>query len=455
MPKKRFSYSSYNFSEEQDNTILNASSPDGLVGHKLFKGVPRWAIRRRKHELLNEFSESKQSFSANQDGAVATLKTTNRITTLEQLIKACNIDTEVWYVDKFVINKWEVARKQIKQDINYRVINSSSVKEGYSQDTGQMYVQDLWQVKAWLKPVNPACFDSKKFREDLLNDTKAFIENKYSMMPAILYEPLDEEDDLNMVMLNFFDMHYDKLAWRFETGEDWDSKISKQEFIEAKNWLLSQVIRYKIDEIWMPVGNDFFNSDKAYPFTATTKGTPQESDGRWQKVFREGRQLIADAIIELSTIAPVKVPVIPGNHDFERVFYLGDSLECFFYTNPNVTIINSPNPRQYHSYYDNLFGFTHGSNEKASELHQIMSMEADNWSTSKYKHLLLGHIHHEKIIQFISTVDYKGLKIEYLPSLTAPDAWHHSKGFIGTVRGAQAYVHNASRGRIATFPYNV
>lgn len=52
-----------------------------------------------------------------------------RITTLEQLLDACRVDLDVWAVERYVINKWEVGAKG---------------------PTGEIVIEPLFQVKAWL-----------------------------------------------------------------------------------------------------------------------------------------------------------------------------------------------------------------------------------------------------------------------------------------------------------------
>ncbi len=51
------------------------------------------------------------------------------IHTLEELIEYCEVDTNVWYVERFVCNKWEM---------------------GYKDDEGRAHTKPLYQVKAWL-----------------------------------------------------------------------------------------------------------------------------------------------------------------------------------------------------------------------------------------------------------------------------------------------------------------
>ena len=165
------------------------------------------------------------------------------------------------------------------------------------------------------------------------------------------------------------------------------------------------------------------------------------------KTFRLGRQLLVDAINKLQQIAPVDVIMVPGNHDFERNFYLGDSLESWFYNNENVTVDNSANPRKYYKYGEVLIGYTHGNEEKVTDLPLIMANEKPTeWALSTYREFHLGHLHHKKEIKFKSTEEYQGVTIRYFNSLSGSDSWHHKKGYIGAKRSAEALLWDRTKG---------
>jgi len=74
-----------------------------------------------------------------------------RILSLEDLLKACDVDLEEWEVDRYVVNKWEVGRKQTEKDLVWE----NGVVNGYTTDTGKMHVEPLFQVKAWLVRKKP------------------------------------------------------------------------------------------------------------------------------------------------------------------------------------------------------------------------------------------------------------------------------------------------------------
>lgn len=146
--------------------------------------------------------------------------------------------------------------------------------------------------------------------------------------------------------------------------------------------------------------------------------------------------------------------MVPGNHDFEKNFYLGDSLEGWFHNNPNVNIDNSPNPRKYYHYHNNLIGFTHGDSEKPANLPLIMAQENPTlWGSTKFREFHLGHYHHKKEIKYQSTAEYNGIRLRYMSSLSGNDAWHHKKGYVGSVQASEAYLWSQDKGLKSIFTY--
>lgn len=77
-----------------------------------------------------EASPEKVEFEESENAAIAESKS-NRITTLDDLIRVAEIDLETFEIEQWVANKWEVGMKH--------------------PDTGEPLVEPLFQVKAWLK----------------------------------------------------------------------------------------------------------------------------------------------------------------------------------------------------------------------------------------------------------------------------------------------------------------
>jgi len=82
-------------------------------------------------EIGEEIIKSeKDEVTFNDDGNTATLeyKTTENPKTLEELLAVCGVDTELWKVDRYIVNKWEVAMRVADKVVH----------------------RPLFQVKAWL-----------------------------------------------------------------------------------------------------------------------------------------------------------------------------------------------------------------------------------------------------------------------------------------------------------------
>ena len=392
--------------------------------------------------VKNGFSNKKQRYLCNdcgretvnpiKDKAKATYEQKGNTATaignvknLTHLLEKCKVDLTTWKVDRYVVNKWDVTNK-----------------EGITYEN--------YQIKAWLQRILNN-INVKEFKKELKKELKKFAVK----IPKIKYKSSKEG---NLLVLNLFDLHFGKLGWKEETGSNYDRKIARQRFFDAIFVLINRAKVYNIDKILFPIGNDFFNADIAYPFPQTTAGTYQQEDSRWQKVFREGRQMLVEAINYCSKIAPVDIIVIPGNHDFQKSFYLGDIIETLYANNPNVNVNNSPATRKYYQYYSNLIGFTHGGSRGETEkrLLQMMPLEVPIlWSNTKFREWHLGDIHHKKAFKFKYEEDVCGLVIRYMRSLSGSDAWHAQKGFKGGIEGAEAYIYDKKYGPICNLTYNI
>ena len=373
---------------------------------------------------LNVFATGSDiKFSSKGGSAELESPKNSRIKSLDDLIDSCHIDLTIWEVDRYVVNKWEVG----------------------SNVDGNVLVEPLFQVKAWLKRKK---IDVEKIRQELIKDFKQYAPADLSF----INRPKSTGDCL--LEINIFDLHFGKLCWGEETGENYDTKIAEKRFLKAIETLLKRAEGFDIEKIVFPIGNDFFNSDNLR--NTTTAGTFQDEDLRWQKTFRKGRQLIVKAIDRLNLVADVDVVVVQGNHDFERSFYLGDALECWYNNATNITVDNNANPRKYVKYGKCLIGYTHGNNEKVQNLPLIVAQERpQDWADTKYREIHLGHLHHKREIKYMSTQEYNGVEVRYMRSLSGTDAWHNQKGYKGSVQSAEAFVWNKNEGLIGQFNFNL
>lgn len=241
-----------------------------------------------------------------------------------------------------------------------------------------------------------------------------------------------------MLEVPIVDLHLAKLAWEPETGENYDSKIAEQRFMDVIYDVVERARKYEFEQIVFPIGNDFFNFNDISG--NTTKGTRQDNDSRWQKMFLLGRDLLIRAIDLLSQLAPVKVFQIPGNHDTQVSWYVVCNIHAWFRNDPNVTVDINPRPRKYVEFGKCLIGFTHGDKEGKRIFGNMQVEVPDAWGRTIYREWHLGHLHSEQV------KEEHGVKVRNLSSVTGNDAWHCESGFVGALAVSQSFVWDKERG---------
>lgn len=330
-----------------------------------------------------------------------------RIKSLEDLVAEANIDLNVWDVERWVCNKWEVG----------------------SFVEGKAITEPLYQVKAWLKRKPVSTTEVTEIFEKAARESGRSRVRVHKSAGA-----------RKLLELSIPDLHMGKYAWCEETGHgDWDSALACEAYSAAVDSLLAKVNLKDIEQILLPVGSDFFNVDNAAK--TTTAGTPQDEDTRWQKSFSLGCDLLIKTIEKLATIAPVRVVVVPGNHDTERSYYAGAVLAAHFRGVKDIDIDNRPVSRKYHHFGVTLVGLTHGDRIKSADLANLAQYEQrEAWGVSRYCEWHLGHLHRE------SSIETAGCIIRVVPALCPPDAWHSKSGYVMSARGAQAFVYDRAEG---------
>ena len=149
---------------------------------------------------------------------------------------------------------------------------------------------------------------------------------------------------------------------------------------------------------------------------------------------------LISGINHLTKFAPVDVIIVNGNHDEERMFYIGDVLKAYYSENPSVSVNNNGEYRKYYQYGTNMLMWTHGDKEKHSELPLIMATEQPKmFAATKFREIHCGHFHKEMM------QEYRGIKVRFLPSLCPSDNWHKMMGY-ESLRAGQALIWDKTKG---------
>lgn len=380
--------------------------------------------------------------------------------TPEELAERYGIDMTVWEFDKVEIkeNQWDVTMANRHQDLDFEDHvdddgNHRQIMTGFAKRNGAITRTNKQRYMKVSFKRRPEVFDHKKFAAELREQMANFTPR----IPGL--GATSRPEGKYMYEISLFDLHLDKLGWNLETESgNYDSKIARKRFLDCVGAHLDNVKRTGVDVnyILFPIGNDFFNADVDYPNSATTRKTPQQSDVRWQRSFNMGWKLIVEAIEMCKKIAPVKVIVVPGNHDFQKSYYLGEVIYAWYNSDPDVIVDDSPNPRCYEVFGKNMIGFTHGNSKDINlpRLKMLMQQERPvQWGQTYFREWHLGDIHHSKTIPLISE-DFQGLHIRYLKSLSGQDAWHHNGGYHG-IKGGESFLWHEEHGMVDNFHYNV
>jgi hypothetical protein len=361
-----------------------------------------------------------------------------RMLTKEDVIKQFQVDENIWAVDKFKVKTSEGYRKDRKVDWH---VKDGVVESGDVEDTGRMLVVPLYHVEVRFIRKTQEIRARNVISELIIDAQKAAprypVLKHTSSKAGLLYE------------IGIPDLHFGRLTWEEETGEDYDIKIARGMVENVLKQLLAYAEQFRVSKILLPIGNDFFNVNNKEG--ETTHGTRQQEDTRWQKTFRAGRMMAVNMIDACAAIAPVDVLIVPGNHDEERMFYLGDALDCWYHNAKRIAIDNRAIKRKYYSFGANLIGFTHGSEERKNSLTSLMPLEVPQlWAASKYREWHTGDKHHKT--DMVQQVDENlGVVVRILRSLAPADAWTFDKGFVGAIHAAESFLWHPANGIVAQF----
>jgi hypothetical protein len=389
----------------------------------------RTVARRLRKDNPDKQPKEKEviSFQEANNEAVLTAENCTRVKSLEDLLAACSVDLDLWEVDKYDIGTYEVT--------------------GFDEKRKPVTVT-MFRTKAWLKRIKTE-LNIKKVKQSIIED----LANLSPKIKLIKRERPDDRNDLHLLEISAFDLHIGKIGIK---GDEYSMEIAEERLLSAIEHLLYRAQGYYIDKILFIVGQDLLNSDGDWPIPSTTKGTPQFNTDFHIDMYRTARKLMIKAINRLYEIANVHVMVIPGNHDRESIMHLGDLLELYYENNDNVKVDNSDCLMKAIPYGNNLIISDHGDGPKTADLPGIISQRFKNlWSDVSYVEVHRGHYHTNKAMKLQAIEELNGITVRNLSSMSATDYWHDSKGFIGNIKKAQAFIYNRQNGLQGILNYNV
>jgi hypothetical protein len=247
------------------------------------------------------------------------------------------------------------------------------------------------------------------------------------------------------------DWHVGLLAWRRETGDDWDLNIARHVISQAMQRLVSQS---PPSEQGVVIGlGDLLHADN-YQNRTSRSGHVLDVDGRWPKVLRVSTELVIEAVdLALTRHSSVLVRLIPGNHDDQSAIAVSLALAFHYANNPRVTVDDDPGPFWWWLWGAVFLGAAHGDQAKMADLPLIMaSMNPESWGASKHRLILTGHIHHRS--KLVAAKEYGGVEVESFNTPVAKDAWQHRAGYVSG-RSVHSITFHKTEGEIGRARANI
>ena len=354
-------------------------------------------------ETFRQSAEYKSDGTATFEGIIAVME--GEPITPDIIMKAHNLDENKWEVFSYKTNFWQQQAKG-----------------------GKLLV--LYQSKITVKP--------KKKDAITFEDIDKYFENKDYSKDKLPIECFNYDLNGEILEIKVPDLHIGLLAWREETGEDYDLKIVKENFFKCINDIVKRCRHRRIKKVVFITLGDLLHVDNDQG--TTTKGTQQQMDGRMAKIVGCAEDILIDGITLLGQIAPVEYIYIAGNHDRVCGYMLARSVSNVFRNDPNVTCDISPNPIKYRRYGVGLVMYHHGDAPKKNIGEIPMLHAREELSKAKFVEINLGHYHDEEI----KTVN--GARIRYFPTICTSSYWEHQQAYGSSMKAIVCDIRNEEVG---------
>lgn len=383
----------------------------------------------------------------------------------EQRRKASN---DVWRKFNKLLQKNNLDLTVVKQTLNGNgdvlFETRKMLPQEQSYDTTNMVIEKVTTNPSGGQWVTYKTKNQIEENNSILNAVQRLIDKHVEPNLNPEQEPVLESEDWfrinqgkRLAVVNLYDAHLDKLPIKSTCGVESTIEKNIAIFLNTIDRICTVIGNNDIDEIIFPVGNDLFHTNGFN--SQTKKGTQIEYYGSPEDNYYAICDAITEAITKLAVIAKneVKVIMVKGNHDEDKITVLGYWLERIF-KGTNVQVDFLRKQRKYIKFGDNLLGFAHGDKEKSkiAQLPLIMATEAKElWGQTTHRKMYLGDLHHGFEYQFLKAKDMPGVEVEYLRSVGTTDTWHEDFGWIGVPKTAYLQIFDEKEGELIRQKFNI
>lgn len=296
---------------------------------------------------------------------------------------------------------------------------------------GSLTLNSVWQTKGKGGKIQTLCsWKNNTTDEDIEDFKQSIIDEIKEFSPINKFTPPTISDDKYLAEISFPDFHIGRVS----------VEESKRLYMSVINKTIERLKDIPLDEIVYVVGHDWLNVDNSE--YKTTRGTQQKDVDDFSTTMRAGINIALSSIHELKKLrVPIKVIILPGNHDRFRMEAVGLALEGYFNSDYQVDVDATKSWRKYNQYGENSFMYEHGELKARDYVPAFASERPQLWANTTYRYVRCGHLHHN------IEEEFPGLEVTFMPSLSEKSDWEDSKAYISKRRGF-IYIHDKNEGEI-------
>ena len=330
-------------------------------------------------------------------------------------------------------------------------VKLSAAKKGYSPEHDYTHpVPDGFKIRG----VSTLYTDGKpvsqwvKSQSDEERQLELLIERMEQSLDAVKpfkpTKPPKVSDDRLLSLITITDFHVGSACWEAETGDNFDTKIAADIFLNAMHDMLAACPNSQTG--LLNILGDFIHFD-GINLQPVTSGNFHvlDADTRYTKIVDVAMSIVREAVkMMLERFERVVVVVAEGNHDISSSVWLRKYIKHLF-EDSRVEVIDNAFPYYAYLHGNCMLGFHHGHKMKLANLHKLFASEPrfrEMWgqaSAGVYIHM--GHYHHERVIED------GGAVAEMHPSLTGRSSYEARGGWVSQ-RGAKVITYDKLDGEV-------
>lgn len=244
-----------------------------------------------------------------------------------------------------------------------------------------------------------------------------------------------------------YDSHHGMLAWAKETGEDYDTKISRHLQIGAGKILFKSF--GKVKRITLIFGGDNQTADNRSGVTEKSHNS-LDTDSRFSNMAwcsYESNVACIDMAVRFAD--EVHVIVISGNHDWHSAIHLTIQLHAHYRNTAKVKVDISPEEHRFYSWGSTVFMATHGDTPaKRIPAYGLQRAIRKGYAVDPNMRLYvrMGHLHKRGKSTPDMLGEEDGVIIERFPTLAAQEAYS-VKGAYTSCRATLARTFHKKNGK--------